>query len=293
MPPIWSGTLTFGLVAIPVRMESATRSHRIAFRQVHREDQGRVRYRKVCELDEHVLMPEDIGRAYETPGGQLVSVTDDDLDQMPLPTAKTIEVSGFLDLASVRGEQFATPYFLAPAVPGANKPYVLMREALARAGKAAVGKWALRGSGEALGLVYAAGDILVAHRMRWADELRPAGDAAPPDVYLTAEEIRGALALIDAIGDTDLTAYHDEYAEAMRTVVEAKAHGEAPPSPVRPKAADTGVTDLMTALQRAAEQARADRGEDAAVHAMPKKRAGKKAAAKKTAAKKTARKRAG
>jgi DNA end-binding protein Ku len=292
MPPIWSGTLTFGLVAIPVRMESATRSHKVAFRQVHASDRGRVRNRKICELDEtpRPLEPEDIGRAYEAPDGTLVPIGDDELDRMPLPTAKTIEVSGFLDLATVPTQMFDTPYYLAPASPGANKPYVLMRDALARSGKAAVGKYAVRGTGEALGLIHARGDVLVLERLRWPDELRAAADAAPrDDIELTDDEMAGALTLIDALGEVDMQQMRDGYAEAMLSLIDAKASGEAPKTP-RPEPADTGVTDLMTALQRAAEQARASRGEDAEVHPI-EGRGGKKTAARKKAPAKKAAKR--
>ena len=286
MPPIWSGTLTFGLVAIPIRMESATRSHKVAFRQIHREDHGRVRYRKTCEEDGAVLDQSDIGRAYET-GGRLVPIEDHELDAMPLPTAKTIEISGFLELATIPGEQFATPYFLAPASPAANKPYVLMREALAKSGKAAVGKWALRGSGEALGLIYPAGDVLVAHRLHWPDEIRTADEAPPADVGLTEDEIRAALDYIAATGDIDMAQMHDEYAAAVREVIEAKAADKPIPRPVGRRRADASVTDLMTALQAATQQARADRGEPGEVHDMPAKKAAKKTA------KKAGRKRAG
>jgi DNA end-binding protein Ku len=120
-------TLTFGLVAIPVQIVTATRSHKIAFRQIHTADHGRVRNVRVCEIDGKKLELEDITRAYEA-AGQLVPITDRELDDLPLPTARTIEVSGFLDLASVPGEQFDKPYFLATQSPAANKPYVLFRE---------------------------------------------------------------------------------------------------------------------------------------------------------------------
>ncbi|MFC4036616.1 Ku protein [Streptomyces polygonati] len=290
MPPIWSGTLTFGLVAIPVRMESATRSHRVAFRQIHAEDQGRVRYTKVCELDEHPLSTEDIGRAYEAPDGTLVPIEDRELDEMPLPTAKTIEISGFLELGGVPPAFFDRPYFLAPASAAANKPYVLMREALARSGKAAVGKYAVRGAGEALGLIHAKDDILVLQRLHWPDEIRPADDAAPKgDVEITDDERAAADQYIRAVGDIDMRTMRDEYAEAVRQLVEAKAQHKAPPEPARPEPEDTGVTDLMTTLQRATEQARAEHEEKAEVHKMP----AKKSARKKTPAKKTTRKRAG
>jgi DNA end-binding protein Ku len=306
MPPIWSGTITFGLVAIPVRVEPAVRSHKVGFRQIHKEDHGRVRNRKVCELElddgAHPLAPEEIGRAYETPDGTLVPISDEELDDLPLPTAKTVEVSGFVDLGNLPGEQFGTPYFLTPAAPAANKPYVLMREALARAGKGAVGKLAFRGTGETLAVVHAQGDVLVLHRLHWPDELRAAGAAAPRgEVDLSDDELQAALDYIGAVGDIDMTQMHDDYSAAVRTLLEAKAADKAPPAPKEPQREEAGVTDLMTALQRATEQARADRGEDAEVHPIgghkpakkTAKRTAKKTSAKKSAAKKTTRKRAG
>ncbi|SEG95344.1 DNA end-binding protein Ku [Actinacidiphila yanglinensis] len=288
MPPIGKFTLTFGLVAIPVSMTSATSSHKISFRQVHTEDMGRVRYRKTCELDEHVLDQEDIGRAWEAPDGRLVPISDEELDELPLPTARTIEISGFLDLGDVPGEMFGQPYFLAPSSDAAKKPYVLMRQALERSGKAAVGKYALRGSGEALGLIYAAGDILVVHRLRWPDELRsPAGAAPPADVDLDPAEVDAALEYIAAMGDLDMEQMHDEYSEAVQALIEAKVEHHAPPTPAR-EPAEASVTDLMGALKTAAERARADRGEDADIHHLDERRPAKKAAAKKTTGKKTA-----
>ena len=289
MPPVAQFTLTFGLVAIPVRLLSATSSHRIGFRQIHLQDRGRVRYTKICELDEHELLPEDIVRAYEVGKDQLVPITDEELDNLPLPTAKTIEINGFLDLAAIPGEMYDKPYFLAPQNAGANKPYVLMREALARSGKAAVGKYALRGS-ENLGMIHAQGDVLVLQRLRWPDEVRSADDAAPRQpIEITDEELNGALGLIEALGDVDMQEMHDEYSRAVQELIEAKIGHKAPPKPREPEEEPAGVTDLMTALQRATEQARAERGEDAEVHHLagrtPAKKTAKKAAAKKSAAK--------
>lgn len=206
-PPVWSGNLTFSLVSVPVRMLAATRSHRVAFRQIHREDRGFVRNQRRCEVDGEVLDLADIGRAYETRDGTLVPITDSELDRMPLPTARTIEVDGFVDLAALDSIVFDTPYFLAPAAAAANKPYVLLREALARSGKAAVGKWAPRGAGEALGVLYPVGEVLVAHRLRWADEVRDAPTVRDADV--SEEEVDAAVALIDALGTADLASYRD------------------------------------------------------------------------------------
>ncbi len=292
--PIWSGTLTFGLVSIPVAMRSAVSSHKIGFRQIHLADQGRVRYRKKCELDDQVLTEDEIGRAYEAGADNLIPLSDDELDALPLPTAKTIEIDGFVDLATVPPEMIGKPYFLAPASPGANKPYVLMRRALERSGKAAVGKVAMRGSGERLVLVRPHGDVLAAIDLHWPDELRAADDATPPQVDISDDELAGALGLIEAMGDIDMEQMHDEYAQAMQALIEAKIHHKPAPRAPEPQEAEGGVTDLMSALKAAADQARTDRGEDATVHHLADRKATKKTPAKKTAkkaaAKKTAKK---
>jgi DNA end-binding protein Ku len=298
MRSVWSGNLAFGLVSIPVKLGSAVSSHKISFRQIHRADQGRVRYQKTCELDEEVLSAADIGRAYETPD-QLVEVTDADLSSLPLPTAKTIEVSGFLGMASVDSLQVDTPYFLAPASPAANKPYVLMRDALARSGKVAVGKFAMRNS-EHLALIRAHDDVLLLQTLRWPDELNSPAESAPRGkVKISDSELRLADTLIEALGQADLAEYHDEYAQAVEALVAAKLDGAEPP---RAGAQDGGgkVVDLMAALQASVQQARGGEEEeeeeqDATVHelkssgrkAAAKKSPAKKAAAKKSAAKKT------
>lgn len=297
MPRIWSGSLTFSLVTIPVTVEAATSSHKIGFRQVHLEDMGRVRYRKMCELDEQVLDQDDIGRAYEAPDGTLVEITDDELDEMPLPTLRTIEVDGFVTLESVPPEQLDKPYFLAPSSPAANKPYALMRDALNRSGKAAVGKLAMRGS-EHLALVHARDDILVLQLLHWPDELRSSADAAPrQDIELSDDELAGAAALIDSMSGVRIEDYRDEYAAAVEAVLTAKMEGAAPPK--APAAAAEGkgaAVDLMSALEASVSKARGGRGKaegegEADVTHLHEERAARKktaAAKKKTAAKKSA-----
>lgn len=310
MRSVWSGNLAFGLVSIPVKLGSAVSSHKISFRQVHRADQGRVRYLKTCELDEEVLESSEIGRAFETPD-QLVEVTDADLRALPLPTAKTIEVSGFVETASIDALQLDTPYYLAPASPAADKSYVLMRDALNRSGKAAVGKFAMRNS-EHLAVITPRDDVLILQTLRWPDELNSAADAAPKgSVKISDNELRLADTLIDALGEADLGAYHDEYAQAVEALVSAKLAGSEPPS--APGEAGGGkVVDLMAALQASVDQAqgggdgsgredgdRADAtvtelkragGKKAPAKTSP---AGKRGAPRKTPAKKTASSRSG
>jgi DNA end-binding protein Ku len=107
--PLWSGNLAFGLVSVPVWMVGATSSHRTEFRTVHRADMGRVHNRKTCELDGQVLQAEDIGRAYETAHGELVALSETELAGLPLPTVKTIEITGFLPLDAVRPSSSILP----------------------------------------------------------------------------------------------------------------------------------------------------------------------------------------
>jgi DNA end-binding protein Ku len=293
MRSVWSGTLAFGLVSFPVKLGSAVSSHRIGFRQIHRADHGRVRYQKTCELDEEVLGPAEIGRAFETPDDRLVPVTDDDLKALPLPTAKTIEVNGFIELAAVDTMQLDTPYFLAPGSPAAGKPYVLMREALTRTGKAAVGKFAMRNS-ERLALITAHGDVLLLQTLRWPDELNPADSAAPKGkISVSQNELKLADTLIDALGEADLSAFRDEYAEAVEALVAAKLAGAEPPTAEEERGGE--VVDLMAALRASVEAAQGGgragggAGKRTAKKAAAKKQApAKKAAAKKTAAGKSA-----
>jgi DNA end-binding protein Ku len=274
VPRIWSGNLTFSLVSIAVTAEAATTSHKIGFRQVHLEDMGRVKYRKTCELDE------------QAPDGQLVEISDDELDGMPLPTLKTIEVTGFVELAAVPPEQLDKPFFLTPSSAASNKPYTLMRDALARSGKAAVGKLAMRGS-ERLALVHAHDEVLVLQLLHWPDELRSSADAAPrADIELSDEELDGALALIESMSDVSIKDYRDQYAEAVEQVITAKIEGAEPPrAPAASAGRSDGTVDLMAALEASLSEARGK-------SAGGKKVAARKTAAGKPAAKKTAAKKA-
>ncbi|MCZ4124420.1 non-homologous end joining protein Ku [Streptomyces sp. H39-S7] len=297
MRSIWTGTLSFGLVAVPVKLGSAVSSHKLGFRQIHTADHGRVRLQKVCALDEQVLTQAEIARAYETADEQLVEISDGELKALPLPTAKTIEVSGFLDVDKVDFLKLDTPYFLAPADATANKAYVLMREALQRSGKAAVGKLAMHNS-EHLALVRAQDDVLILQTLRWPDEVKPTSEAAPSaKVNITDAELTLADTLINALGEADLGEYTDNYAEAVQALVSAKVEGVDAPSAPDGSGGGGKVVDLMAALEASVAQARGDRSDnatDATVTPIKKsartsapKTAAKKTAAKKTPAKKT------
>ncbi|GGU61419.1 non-homologous end joining protein Ku [Streptomyces lavendofoliae] len=292
MRPVWSGAISFGLVTIPIKIISATEDHSISFRQIHLKDGGRVRYRKTCELDGKELSQDEIGKGYELSKDTLIAVTDEDLQNMPLPTAKAIEIVAFVPAESIDPVRLSdTSYFMSPDGQVASKPYKLLQQALARASKVAVAKFAWHGR-ERLGLLRVKDGVIILHSMRWPDEVRDPSELAPQPVEIGDSEVDGAVALIEAMATEDLTGFHDEYHTALEEVIHAKAEGHRVERPEAEEEPAGQVVDLMAALNASVEQARASRGEsdeDATVHQMPKP---KKAAKKATAAKKTTAKKA-
>ncbi|MFB4197422.1 non-homologous end joining protein Ku [Streptomyces carpaticus] len=295
MRSLWKGTISFGLVSIPVKVVSATENHSVSFRQVHTADDGRVRYRKVCELDGEELSGDDIGKAYETADGSVVQLSDDDLAALPLPTARTVDILGFVPVSSIDPYQLDRSYYLAPD-SGAIKPYALLREALRRSEKGAIAKLAMRGR-ETLALLRALeGDseaVLGLHTLLWPDEIRPATGVVPSEkVTVRDAELDLADTLMDTLGTVDMAELHDEYRVAVEALVTAKLEGRAPEEITERPATGGRVIDLMSALEdsvRTAREARGE-GEEATVTPIGKKPAAgkKKAPAKKTAGKKTA-----
>lgn len=298
---IWSGAISFGLVTVPIKLEPATESHSISFNQIHVEDGGRIRYRKVCEIDGKELRQDEIGKGYEISKDTVIPITEEDLAGMPLPTARAIEIAAFVPWDSIDPRHIGeSSYYLSADGQVAAKPYTLLREALGRNEKVAVAKFALRGR-ERLGLLRPYGDALLLHSMRWDDEVRSPDELSPDETPLTEEEINGALALLETMSverldDLELT---DHYREALVEVIEAKAEHREPHAPEGEEAAPAGkVVDLMAALEESvakAKEARGETGKPATVHEMPKpkkKAAAKKAPAKKTAARKTTTKKA-
>ncbi|GAA1728816.1 Ku protein [Streptomyces yatensis] len=294
MRPVWSGAVSFGLVTIPIKMYSATEDHSIRFRQIHMPDHGLVRNRKVCEIEDRELAPDEIGRAYEVSRDQLVPISDEDLDQLPLPTAKAIDVQAFVPEERLDAIRYGKPYYLERDGVVATKPYVLLREALKRSDKVAVAKFAFHGR-ERLGALRVVGDAIVLQVMHWDDEIRSADGIAPSGVEVSDSEVDEAMALMDAIGPTDISQYKDQYREAMEAIIRAKAEGAEPPHMEAPAEPRAKVVDLMSALQdsvRAAKQARGEGAGEGEVREMrPKKKAPAKKATKKTAKKAPATKR--
>ncbi|MER7924894.1 Ku protein [Streptomyces sp. NPDC096057] len=302
---IWNGAISFGLVSIPIKLVNATESHSISFRQIHTEDGGRIRYRKVCELEDREVTQAEIGKAYEDADGTMIPITDDDLAQLPIPTARTIEIVAFVPADRIDPLQMDAAYYLSANGVPAAKPYTLLREALKRSQKVAIAKYALRGR-ERLGMLRVVDDVIAMHGLLWPDEIRvPEGVAPDTSVTVRDKELDLADALMDTLGEVDLADLHDDYREAVEEMITAKASGERPAE--SPAPAPSGkVLDLMAALEKSVREAKESRGEDTAAdtgkkaevrpissrsaRATPKQTTGKKStssATKKTAAKKS------
>ncbi|KAB1144451.1 Ku protein [Streptomyces luteolifulvus] len=296
---IWNGAISFGLVSIPIKLVNATESHSISFRQIHLEDGGRVRYRKVCELEDREISGAEIGKGYEDADGTIIPITDEDLAHLPLPTAKTIEIVAFVPTDRIDPLQMDAAYYLAAGGAPAAKPYTLLREALKRSNKVAIAKFALRGR-ERLGMLRVVGDAITMHGLLWPDEVRaPEGVAPDTRVTVNEKELDLADALMDTLGEVDLEDLHDEYREALEEVIAAKAAGETMPEAPEP-ARGGKVLDLMAALEKSVREAQESRGEEPAeeaevrhlrqrktARAAPKETTGKKSTAAKSTAKKT------
>ncbi|MGW2476363.1 non-homologous end joining protein Ku [Streptomyces sp. NPDC001665] len=262
MRSIWNGAISFGLVSIPIKLVNATENHSVSFRQIHVEDGGRIRYRKVCELDGEEVSSAEIGKAYEDADGSMIPITDEDLSRLPLPTAKTIEIVAFVPADAIDPLQMDAAYYLSANGVPAAKPYTLLREALRRSRKVALAKYALRGR-ERLGMLRVVDDVIAMHGLLWPDEIRaPEGVAPESDVTVRDAELDLADALMDTLGEVDMDSLHDDYREAVEELIAAKASGEAP-EPAEQGAKGGGkVIDLLAALESSVKAAKEARGED-------------------------------
>ena len=280
---VWKGSISFGLVSIPVRLVSATQEKDVSFRQVHAADGGRVRYKRVCEAGGHEVEYADIAKGYELPGGQMVILTDEDFEDLPIKSSRAVEVLGFVPFSQIDPTSLNRAYYAEPT--GDTKPYALLRDSLERSGRVGVVKVALRNK-ERLAVLRSFEGVLIVQTMLWPDEIRrPEFDFLDEDIEVRKQEMAMAESYIDTLaGDFDPEEYHDDYREALLKVVEAKAEGAEVIEQPEAAPAEGKVVDLMEALRRSVEEAKQGRAAKSDAEPAPAKKAAKKTAAKKTAA---------
>lgn len=258
MRSMWKGGISFGLVMIPVRLYAATEQKDIAFRQVHRADGGRIRFRRFCSVCGEEVPYEDVVKGYELSTGEMVILDDEDLADLPLPTTKSIEVLHFAPAEQLDPILFNRSYFVEPEAAG-SRAYVLLRDALEQSGRIAIAQVALR-QRESLATLRSRDGVLVLETLLWPDEVREASfPFLEQDIEVRPQELTMASSLIDSMtSDFDPDAHHDGYREALIEVVEAKVAGHELTQPATVEIAagpSTSLADALRASLAAAQQA--------------------------------------
>ncbi len=261
MRSIWKGSISFGLVNVPVRVYSATESHDVSLHQVHAEDGGRIRYQRKCEVCGEVVAYEDIAKAYDD-GENTVVLTSEDLKSLPVERNREIEVVEFVPAKQIDPIRLDKAYFLEPE-GSAIKPYTLLRRALEDTDRSAVVRFALRQKTR-LAVLRVRDKTLLLQTMLWDDEIREAEfDVLDQVPRISAKERDMASQLVDSLaGDFDPSQFTDDYQEQLRTLVEAKLEqGDTIDTAATFGVSDEDgegaeVVDLLEALQRSVERSK-------------------------------------
>lgn len=297
---IWKGSISFGLVNIPVGLYAAESRDEISFRMLDRRNMARVRYKRVNEETGDEVPWDETVRGYEFESGRYVVMSDEDLKHAAPEATQTIDITDFVDLEDISPLYFDKPYYLAPDKKGA-RAYALLRETLRRTGKAGIAKVVIR-TKQYLAAVVARGDVITLELLRYAHELRDPNDLDLPagDAEVSERELEMAERLVEGmVEDWKPEKYKDTYRQELMNLIEERVESgqlEASKSPApRPKRAEGKVLDLMALLKQSVDQRGGKAGEDrkpakkaASKPAKKQPAKAKKAAAKKPAAKRTA-----
>ena len=248
--PIWSGTISFGLVSVPVRMFSATESKELRFHFLDKQDLQPIGYEKVRRDTGKHVDPDDIVRGFEVEKGRYVTLDDEDLDRLDIELTKTIDICDFVDLDEIDPIYFRKAYYLAPQ-EGAEKPYRLLVRALEETGKVGIAKVVIRNK-QHLAALRPWNGVLVLETMYYADEVRQP-EQADGKVRLQKPEVEMAKSLVENLSESfDPEKYDDTYRKELLDLLRAKAKGKALPEPEPQEEGE--VVDLMSALRESVER---------------------------------------
>jgi DNA end-binding protein Ku len=256
---IWSGTISFGLVSVPVKMVTATESKELRFHFLHKKNgsYSPIGYDKIDKDSGESVDPDDIVRGFEIEKGRYVELTDEDLDRLDIELTHSIDILDFVDLDEIDPVYFRKAYYLLPE-PGAEKPYKLLVEALEETGKVGVAKVVIRNKQHLAALRTYNGALLL-ETMYYDDEVRKPEDLGDlGDVKVRAAEVEMAKSLVENLSDHfDPGKYDDEYRKELLDLIHAKAEGA--PLPEREEEQGGEVVDLMEALRASVEQTKKSR----------------------------------
>ena len=250
---IWKGSISFGLVNIPVELYSAVRDHRPRFRLLHAKDQAPVRYERVCQTDGKPVGWEELVKGYEYEKGQFVVLTKDDFKTAALQKTKTVDILDFVDPTEIDDRYFETPYYMTPG-KGAARSYALLREAIRDSKKMGIGKIILRET-QHLAAIEVIGDALVLTMMRFSDELADLGEFSfPSSEGLRKPELSMARQLVDNLSaGWDPGKYTDEYVKNLMRIIEGRLKGQKPKLEAKVTRQRADVVDLMARLKASLE----------------------------------------
>jgi len=284
MRPVWKGSISFGLVTIPVALHNATKHEELKFRMLRKGDLSPINYKRVAEVDGKEVPWSEIVKGYEYEKGKFVLITDEDFKRVDIEATETIDIVDFVKADEIDPMFFHKPYFLEPQ-KGGGGAYALLREVLAKTGKAGIAKVVIK-TRQHLAAVKATEKMLILELMHFADDIVAADGLRIPATKLGKREEEMAKTLVDQMTETwDPERYTDDYKSNLRKVIEAKveAGGKELPTEKTKQRPATNVIDLVAVLQKSLEEA----GKTGAA-AAPGKAGRKKAPRKKTSHKKAA-----
>jgi DNA end-binding protein Ku len=259
---MWSGSLSFGLVNIPVKLYTAVKEERVAFHMLHDQDHVRLQRKMVCPADGKEIHPEHIVKGYEVAPDQYVIVSAEELEALAPEKSRNIDITDFVDLTDIDPMYYDRPYYLLPG-PNAARPYRLLVEAMTKSGKVGIARFVMRDK-EYLAAIRPVEDVLCLETMHFGNEVLPAeeiDDEAPSKVHVGERELKVAQQFIESLStEFQPKKYHDDYQERVKAMLAKKAKGEdvVTPPPVERKAGKA--VDLMAALEASLAQARGKAG---------------------------------
>ena len=260
---IWSGTISFGLLNVPVKLYSAVSRKTIRFNELRESDNARVRHRRVAEGTDEEVSYDEIVKGYEISPDHYVTFTRDELSELDPAKTRTIDIQDFVDIGDIDPIYFESPYYLGPA-DGAEKAYSLLAKSMETSGRAAIARFVLRNR-EHLAAIRARDNVLTMTTMRFADEVvapEELDDVLPqekPKVQKREQEM--AEALIDSLSsDFDPSQYRDEYREDLLAMIESKAEGKDIVQSASEEPEPTKAPDLMAALEESIAAVRGSSG---------------------------------
>jgi DNA end-binding protein Ku len=253
---IWTGSISFGLVNVPVRVYSAIAEHKLHFHFVHEKDDSPIGYRKVCKLEDEAVPDDEIVKAFEYEKGEYVYMSDEDFEAARVEGYRTIEITDFVPYADIDPIYFARTYYVGPQ-EGSEKVYSLLVEAMQDSELAAVAKFVMRDR-QYLGVLRVREGTITLEQLYFADEIRPVNEIRPEHVKVDRRELELAARLIDSFtGEWRPERYEDTYRDALCAVIEAKRKGKE--VHVAPAREEEEATDLLAALRASVDAAKRSR----------------------------------